>query len=935
MILLRTLGSLAIDGLPADAEQSILGGSRRVALLAYLAVTGRGAFIRRDTLLALFWPDADETHARGALRALLHQLRTHLGPELVLSRGDQAVAVEANTLICDVALFEAACDRDDWETARSLYRGHFLTGFGVTGAPDFEEWLTAERERLHGRAVELANRTAQQAHTLHDVDREMGALRQALSWSPCDERVAARLITALGQIGDGAGALQVFQQLEARLQAEFGVGPGAETLDALRRLHESRDAAKAPLLPAEKWAARAVARDATIETSAGTHPPRRLGILASLAVVAAVSILPAAEDRGHAVSDSQLIAVLPFAASSRDTASARLAQSLPLLLTARIQQGPRLRVPDFAATMQALEQHRVRDERISQRVARRTARQLGAARVLSGAAVLGSDRLVLDASLADVATGRMLAHATVDGRPDELDGLADRLLALLLARAAAEPEQRLPHLARVPIPALLWYLDGQARLRAHQPRDALDSFVRAIELDSSFATAALAASIAAGSGGTPWLRAGAELAWRWRSALAPIDRRIVEAKLGPRFPAPSSLAEQLASWEALVPAATGHAYEYEILFGYADHLFHYGALLGIPNALAQARRAFERATRLDASFPGAQQHLADLAFIERDTAALRVAAARLRERGDTGRSVLNATWMLAAATSDAPSLASLPRDWAPALVYNLAMQAGVRVQDAEHAASAWRNQASTLQETADDLRNLWMLALNRGQRQLATVLLDSIAEIGRSAAHLQHIGRAADRAAVLAAIYWEGDTIAAARHAAQLATRRGAVVPDDSSAVRELQHDGCVLAEWKLARSDTVGVRKLIPRVNEPGPALCRIVLRAYLAVVGGDAHARDALDALDALARTVPPGWLAWYVHGNLLIAALYERLGDTAAAYGAVRRRGVFYLSFNQYLSSYLRQEARLALAVADTPHAHKVKRHLAGLREESHPR
>ena len=42
---------------------------KAIALLAYLAVTGQPQ--QRDALATLLWPDADQSHARGALRRTL------------------------------------------------------------------------------------------------------------------------------------------------------------------------------------------------------------------------------------------------------------------------------------------------------------------------------------------------------------------------------------------------------------------------------------------------------------------------------------------------------------------------------------------------------------------------------------------------------------------------------------------------------------------------------------------------------------------------------------------------------------------------------------------------------------------------------------------------------------------------------------------------
>jgi hypothetical protein len=46
---------------------------------------------RRDSLLGLFWPNADEEHLRSSLRKSLHLLRKSLGEHALLSRGDEEI----------------------------------------------------------------------------------------------------------------------------------------------------------------------------------------------------------------------------------------------------------------------------------------------------------------------------------------------------------------------------------------------------------------------------------------------------------------------------------------------------------------------------------------------------------------------------------------------------------------------------------------------------------------------------------------------------------------------------------------------------------------------------------------------------------------------------------------------------------------------------
>ncbi|MBA2671622.1 MAG: winged helix-turn-helix domain-containing protein [Gemmatimonadetes bacterium] len=78
-IRLHVLGGADLRHPVLGRAGSVLAQPKRFALLAYLALANPGAFSRRDTLLALFWPESDTERARSSLRSSLHSLRKALG----------------------------------------------------------------------------------------------------------------------------------------------------------------------------------------------------------------------------------------------------------------------------------------------------------------------------------------------------------------------------------------------------------------------------------------------------------------------------------------------------------------------------------------------------------------------------------------------------------------------------------------------------------------------------------------------------------------------------------------------------------------------------------------------------------------------------------------------------------------------------------------
>src|SRR2546427_5834498 len=148
MIELRMLGRLSLTSADGREVQILLGQPRRFALLAYLAAATPQRFHRRDSLLALFWAELDQEHARAALRQALHVVRDALGAGVIASRGDEEIGLDSDQVSCDVEAFNRAVDAEQFREALDLYRGTLLEGFLISDAPEFERWLETERTRL-------------------------------------------------------------------------------------------------------------------------------------------------------------------------------------------------------------------------------------------------------------------------------------------------------------------------------------------------------------------------------------------------------------------------------------------------------------------------------------------------------------------------------------------------------------------------------------------------------------------------------------------------------------------------------------------------------------------------------------------------------------------------------------------------------------------
>ncbi|HEV8509991.1 MAG TPA: BTAD domain-containing putative transcriptional regulator [Gemmatimonadales bacterium] len=490
MIQLRMLGALHLTDADGRDMRALLAQPRRLALLAYLAATAPRDLHRRDHLLALFWPELDQAHARAALRQALHVLRDTLDPDVILSRGDEDIGLDAAQIRCDVVEFERAADRGQLADALDLYRGDLLEGFFIRGAPAFEQWLEDERARLKAVALRSASLLAEQSDARGNLTDSVQWTRRALRIAPLDEPTLRRLMQTLDRLGDRAGALEAYDAFAHRLTAELEAEPAPETRALAGAVRE-----RVATLSSNATAL------APIETAAGRPaPPRRsrrrwLGAGAALlglaVVVAAVTRNPRAPLRLNA----KRVLVVPFANGTGDSTHDRLGNQAAdwitrgLLLTGVVDVADPgamvLGAP--TANVNRLAGHEAADVR-----ARAVASGSGLA--VSGSMYRRDDGIEFDAQITDEVSGRILRTldpVLADPREPRpaLALLRDRIMAALaeavdprlreLASSAGQPPR---YDAYVAFSAGVEIFYGGRRAR-----DALPYFQRAVALDSTYA----------------------------------------------------------------------------------------------------------------------------------------------------------------------------------------------------------------------------------------------------------------------------------------------------------------------------------------------------------------------------------------------------------------------------------------------------------------
>lgn len=231
----RTLGTIDLRRDDGTLLPEPLKHSKRVALLAYLAVSHPIRLQRRDTLIALLWPDLDESHGRGMLRHELYELRQVLGSGAIQTDGGETVTVDGDAIWCDARAFEAALNSGQLVEAMNLAQGELLPGLHVNGGA-FDRWLAVTRERLVHRASMAAMQLSTRAESTGDLTAAIHWVRQWIDWKWYDEAGWRRLLSLLDRVGDRAGALAAYDVLTTRLLEDLDVQPSPETQGLAERI---------------------------------------------------------------------------------------------------------------------------------------------------------------------------------------------------------------------------------------------------------------------------------------------------------------------------------------------------------------------------------------------------------------------------------------------------------------------------------------------------------------------------------------------------------------------------------------------------------------------------------------------------------------------------------------------------------------------------
>jgi len=330
--------------------------------------------------------------------------------------------------------------------------------------------------------------------------------------------------------------------------------------------------------------------------------------------------------------DRRTVAVLPFEVSGEGVEAWR--DGMVTMLSAGLDGAAGLRaVADrtvFAAWQRQDSTDASAQVSATTQEALTVARSVGAEYAVIGSAVQLGGALRLVAEVRRASSGERLGQVEVQGSPDGITALANRLTRKVLGVLLGESEEQIPsvNLASITtssLPALKAFLRGERHFRVGEYRSAIEDYEAAATADSTFALAYARLAISQGwvkpAGGVSALRQ----AYRLSERLPRREQRLIRARYLRRVrDRPSQAADSLQRLTEEYPGDPSMRY----FLG--ETLYH-----GVPGGLAESETAFQEAVRLDSGVAPYHHHLVDLAFRVHHDSAL--AARRIGSHPDGPR----------------------------------------------------------------------------------------------------------------------------------------------------------------------------------------------------------------------------------------------------------------------------------------------------------
>lgn len=466
---LITLGQLALIASDGSEDASLSTRRRKLALLAVLATAGRP--LSRGVLAEMFWGDQDEERARHSLSDALSHLRRVLGRDAIASRQSDVWIAPDCKLTVDVLELTAAAAARDTARAVELYRGPFMDGVTVPRSCTFEQWVSRERDRLERLFLSACDGRCFALARSREWDECATLAARWLGMAPLSVDAALYRLNALKAplTRDAyARALVAYDRLVRRLRDEYALSPdprvsalatdiavslratpavaaegpafasvGAERAPVIVVAESA--VAQVPAAPEPFEGAVAGAAEAPLATPAPAAAAPALGrasrwitVAGSMAITLLLTAPSSHHRRSPASDETPVVAVAPVRVLGADASSAWIGAAIAQLMASDLADSGHVMVvpPERVVNAEGGSAAASDDATVKPGV------RLGATWIVDGGLVHGDTLYLLDVSVREASSGRVVQFFTVTGR--DIAGLAGQA-AKRLRSSAFEP----------------------------------------------------------------------------------------------------------------------------------------------------------------------------------------------------------------------------------------------------------------------------------------------------------------------------------------------------------------------------------------------------------------------------------------------------------------------------------------------------------------
>lgn len=236
---------------------------KAVALLAYLAVTG--VTHSRETLAALFWPEADQGRALAYLRRTLWEMNQMLGEGwLDVDRSSVTLLLGGEGWL-DIQQFRSllaqTADLTALTAAVSLYRDDFLAGFTLRDAPAFDEWQYYQADQLRHELVGTLMQLVVGLAAVGEWETAVAHARRWLALDPLHEPAHRHLMQLYAHMGNKTAALRQYETCARLLADELDAAPEVETTALYEQIRRGA------------WPEGGARRERDADLAPASHPP--------------------------------------------------------------------------------------------------------------------------------------------------------------------------------------------------------------------------------------------------------------------------------------------------------------------------------------------------------------------------------------------------------------------------------------------------------------------------------------------------------------------------------------------------------------------------------------------------------------------------------------------------------------------------------------